>query len=168
MIEHNETAALLPWCRGPQPNAPVPPPVAQPKTPLFTKTQPLSGYFTGGTKAGPSKGRFFFVFFASDSESFDIEVESLYIYISFCTRDTGVNCLPLAVNRSIDPRPPRCKVAKPHRGDCKAFTEWPLGLSHLSHRDNLTSCQPKCQQPRCKPARSLRHIALNQLIPCAR
>lgn len=92
----------------------------------------------------------------------------IYIYISFCTRDTGVNCLPLAVNRSIDPRPPRCKVAKPHRGDCKAFTEWPLGLSHLSHRDNLTSCQPKCQQPRCKPARSLRHIALNQLIPCAR
>ncbi|CAK9107535.1 unnamed protein product [Durusdinium trenchii] len=47
-----------PWPSAPrpQPNAPVPPPVAQPKTPLFTKTQPLSGYFTGGTKAGPSKG----------------------------------------------------------------------------------------------------------------
>eukprot|EP00913_Durusdinium_trenchii_P016932 g15917.t1 len=29
---------------------------AAPKTPLFTKTQPPSGYFTGGTKAGPSKG----------------------------------------------------------------------------------------------------------------
>ena len=47
-------------CSGAQPNSPVPPP--QPK-PLFTKTPPPSGFFTGGPKAGipgaQSKGRFF-------------------------------------------------------------------------------------------------------------